>query len=60
MSLTSFLEFEDCGANVGDGYCDDDLNVLECYFDGNDCCLGTETNTAFCEDCHCYSGKCFC
>ena len=37
--------------HVGDGYCDDDLNHLNCFFDDGDCCYG---DLIFCVDCECY------
>jgi hypothetical protein len=33
------------------------LNVPECGYDENDCCLSNR-NTTFCEDCACHLGKC--
>ena len=36
--------------DVGDGYCDDHLNHLNCFFDGGDCCHG---DLYFCVDCEC-------
>ena len=38
--------FEPCYF-VGDGYCDDGANNLDCNFDGGDCC-GTNVMTNFC------------
>ena len=32
-------------ALVGDGYCNDELNIAECNFDGGDCCGHCETIT---------------
>ena len=40
---------------IADGFCDDENNNVECYFDGGDCCFDVETY--FCDDCHCYYGK---
>ena len=40
---------------LADGFCDDDNNKVECYFDGGDCCF--DVYTYFCVDCHCYYGK---
>ena len=37
---------------VGDGYCDDHLNHLDCFFDGGDCCYGGDQT--FCADCQCH------
>ena len=38
---------------VGDGYCDDEVNVAECSYDGGDCC-GENPNTKFCKACECF------
>ena len=40
---------------VGDGYCDDVSNTIECNYDGGDCCLDN-TNTVYCTDCLCFDG----
>ena len=37
---------------VGDGYCDDETNVLECNFDDGDCC-GPNITTTHCTECQC-------
>ena len=37
---------------VGDGYCDDQANVLECGFDFKDCCK-MENDRSLCQDCIC-------
>ena len=37
---------------VGDGYCDDVTNNMECNYDGGDCC-GDNINTQFCTECQC-------
>ena len=37
---------------VGDGYCNDITNNVECVFDGGDCC-GSCVNTKFCTRCEC-------
>ena len=37
---------------VGDGWCDDHLNHLDCFFDGGDCCYGGDQT--FCVDCECH------
>ena len=37
---------------VGDGWCDDHLNHLNCFFDGGDCCYGGDQT--FCVDCECH------
>ena len=38
---------------LGDGFCDDDLNTLECHYDKGDCC-GTCPDFSLCEECVCY------
>ena len=38
---------------VGDGYCDDEVNIAECSYDGGDCC-GLSPNTKFCKACECF------
>ncbi|CAM9634568.1 unnamed protein product [Ectocarpus sp. 4 AP-2014] len=35
------LENCDNAANIGDGYCSEDLNMPECGYDGGDCCSCT-------------------
>ena len=36
---------------IGDGYCDDENNIIECNFDGGDCC--TDTEHTHCTECLC-------
>jgi len=36
-----------------DDYCDDELNNVDCDYDGGDCCL-SDTNKDYCSDCICY------
>ena len=36
----------------GDGYCDDEHNILACGFDGGDCC-GSDVDTRYCLECKC-------
>ena len=38
---------------IGDGYCDDGNNKLECNFDQGDCC-GHKVNKDYCKECTCY------
>ena len=40
---------------VGDGYCDDVTNNVECNYDGGDCCL-SDIKTNYCDDCLCLEG----
>ena len=40
-------------ALLGDGYCHDELNNLDCDYDGGDCCLSS-LNTEHCSDCACH------
>ena len=37
----------------GDGFCDDDTNIIECNYDGGDCCL-PEVITEYCSECKCH------
>ena len=37
---------------VGDGFCNDETNNPECYFDGGDCC-GSCIVTDYCTNCTC-------
>ena len=39
---------------VGDGMCDDVTNIIECDYDGGDCCM-SDINTQYCEECLCHS-----
>merc|ERR1712098_226517 len=51
--------FNDCGAAhskhwFGDGWCDDENNNPECFYDGGDCCFEKRSNwEAYCNDCEC-------
>ena len=38
---------------VGDGFCDDDTNNVECGYDGGDCC-GPNTIMGVCSKCLCF------
>ena len=42
---------------AGDGRCDDLTNVIECNYDGGDCCDSDiyTVDTLFCMECLCYS-----
>ena len=37
---------------IGDLYCDDENNHIDCYFDGGDCC-GSNVDTTYCQECLC-------
>ena len=37
---------------IGDGFCDDMANRIECNYDGGDCC-GSNANYQFCFECLC-------
>merc|ERR1712156_951791 len=42
---------------IGNGFCDDFLNMAECNFDGGECC-GSDVKTDFCENCECHLDSC--
>ena len=42
---------------MGNGYCNDETNSLECGYDGGDCCLGSDLETQFCTECQCLNGE---
>ena len=44
-----------CTLWVGDGFCDDINNIVQCNFDNGDCC-GLNVNTDFCQVCQCLGG----
>ena len=37
---------------IGDGYCNDEVNIFDCNYDGGDCC-GSCVITSLCTDCAC-------
>ena len=37
---------------INDGFCDDDSNILNCDYDGGDCCLGKIEGLCFYCTCH--------
>ena len=41
---------------VGDGYCDDMNNHVNCDYDGGDCCL-TPIKTDYCSECICHQNN---
>ena len=40
---------------AGNGYCDDQTNILVCNYDGGDCC-GPNVNKQYCTECQCKNG----
>ena len=38
---------------MGDGFCEDEINVETCDFDGGDCCLNVII-TNYCDKCVCH------
>ena len=40
-------------STVGDGYCDDLMNIAECNYDGGDCC-GNNVTYGNCSACICH------
>ena len=48
------ISFIDCyqASLISDGYCNDDTNIVECGYDGGDCC-GSCINTEYCTNCSC-------
>ena len=38
---------------VGNGFCNDETNNLDCNYDGGDCCV-VDANTTFCSECGCH------
>ena len=43
---------EGCNEYIGDGYCDDVNNNLDCTYDGGDCCLDYVYED-YCDECLC-------
>ena len=40
---------------IGDGYCDDEANIEECWYDMDDCCIYGEPDTfLLCTECFCF------
>ena len=48
-----FLECKGTVSRIGNGYCDDENNNMECDYDGDDCC-GELVNTEHCTFCECH------
>jgi hypothetical protein len=47
-----------CGSStyLGDGFCDDNLNIAACKFDGGDCCPSADKSADwkdYCQECKC-------
>ena len=40
---------------TGDGFCDDSTNIIECNYDGGDCC-GSNVDDQYCTQCLCIEG----
>ena len=41
---------------IGDGQCDDILNIESCNYDGGDCCLSAnKVDVSFCVECFCHT-----
>ena len=40
---------------IGNGFCNDETNNMECDYDGGDCC-GTCVFTEYCSNCDCLGG----
>ena len=38
---------------IGDGFCNDEANNVDCNHDGGDCCVNL--NKSFCTECNCIS-----
>jgi hypothetical protein len=53
-----FLIILGCPADpeyIGDGYCDDEINIENCQFDDGDCCLDNdEILLTYCTICLCH------
>ena len=55
---TTTIKYNDlCNRDwVGDGICDDGLNIDFCRYDGGDCCLKDVFSKVDCTDCKCHLG----
>ena len=40
---------------LGDGICNDELNIKDCNFDDGDCCIKTIDSNYRCQQCHCWT-----
>ena len=58
VSTTTTTEKPICQHNtvwIGDGQCDDILNIENCNYDGGDCCLSDDKiDVSFCIECFCH------
>ena len=58
VSTTTTTEKPICQHNtvwIGDGQCDDILNIENCNYDGGDCCLSADKiDVSFCVECFCH------
>ena len=52
--LDGLVECPSYSSWVGDGTCDDITNIIECDYDGGDCCM-SDIETQFCIECFCHS-----
>ena len=50
-TTTEYIQCPDL-SYVGDGLCDDLTNIVQCSYDGGDCCLD-DKKTFYCKDCKC-------
>ena len=55
-SSSSILQSNIIPTFLGDGHCDDSLNIVECEFDLGDCCLFTLLSQCCCVQCDCLEG----
>ena len=51
-AIYAYPSFEGCQFS-GDGYCDDQYNVIQCNFDGGDCCR-EDIKRDYCTECICH------
>ena len=52
MTTTTLLPPCNYETWVGNGFCDDLANTMECNYDGGDCC-GFCVNEEYCNNCEC-------
>ena len=54
--MLAFISIGPCKGNtdlIGDDYCDDNNNNIQCNYDGGDCC-GVCVNDEYCSICKCH------